>query len=339
MVLPDAWPPRGVRGHRPRLLRTLLPHGWLLHLYIVLIFRIWPCHTDGCGLTSRTEAGDVARVHTDADAHTGAAALEVGPDMPYSRRFGSGYAPRGGHMKSSSGTVYGYGGGNYLIRRHSFKRTIELEPGTAKVIPLLARTNDGLAPLATNISSLEKVANQGTEVYINGTCQEGSRVDMIQLDITGHPKAFNNTVVMDIYGLDCALSYHDVLSNTVYGLHWDGKKIQYSNEAASNPTMTDMIRDNGSFTPAPVLPLTREVYNLGDVIKHWWGVPYKNVMYGGEPLIATMRRRVPSKCRRINFGTFYGMLLMHDGASVPNSDADTLSFEIIEDFTEVPLVQ
>lgn len=261
------------------------------------------------------------------------------------RRFNSGYSRGGsGYMTGGGGEVYGRGAATYEIRRHSFKRVVEVEPGTAKIIPLLLRTPDGGEPPANNIGTLPKIAYQGTKVYQSCTAQEGSRVDYIKLDITGHPKEFNTAVVMDIYGLDCALSFHDVKGGEVYGLNWDGTQIQYSDEAGT-PTFTNVVSTPAnpnaapSVTAGPALPLSPEVYDLGDTIKHWWGRPYKNVMYGGEPLIATRGVRVPAKCRRIMESTFFGMMLMHGGASVANSDADTLSFEILETFMETPLVQ
>ena len=239
---------------------------------------------------------------------------------------------------SSGSQVFKTGASTFEVRRHSIERVIEIEPQKSKIIPLMVYFPD--EGFSANVDAASKITSSGTKYYPTVAVQEGSRVNAIHLDVTIEPKTGSSSQITPFYVARCATSFHDVKGGNIYGLEPDGDtgKIKTSDEASS-PTESDITSTNGSTSlPPPELSLTKELFDRGDIIKHWWTGVRKNVMFGGQPVVYNRWEKVPRKCKRSNPGMFYGMMIMNDGQAV-SGDTDTLRVTIKENFSEIPLIQ
>ena len=255
--------------------------------------------------------------------------------MPY-----PGYKRKSRRNSFTSGSqVFKTGASTFEVRRHSMERVIEIEPQKSKIIPLLIYYPD--EPYNTNVDATSKITSSGSKVYPTVAVQEGSRVNAIHLDVTIEPKTGSSSQITPFYVARCATSFHDVKGGNIYGLEPDGDtgKVKSSDEE-STPTIMDITATGNGATglQPPEMSLTKEQFDLGDIIKHWWTGVRKNVMYGGQPVIYNRWEKVPRKCKRSNPGMFYGMMIMNDGQAV-SGDTDTLRVTIKENFSEIPLIQ
>ena len=189
--------------------------------------------------------------------------------MPYGNY---GYRKSKSNMFSSSGTVFQTGSSTYEVRRHVIHRIIEIEPGKAKIIPLLAY-HDG-EPSSVTVSGSSKVTNQGSKLYTSEGVQEGSLVKSLGFNIVVEPKTQNSSNIIPFHTGRVITSFHDVPGGQVFGLEKDDSnqgKVKFSDEAGS-PTLTDVISSDGSsgsISGGPSLGFTWNSYLQGDVIKHW----------------------------------------------------------------------
>jgi len=244
----------------------------------------------------------------------------------------------GGKRLQTGGTIYQRGGANFEVRKHVITRTIELEPQKSVIVPLLHYNPS--EPTGTTINANSKVVAQGTKFYPNTAVQDGSTVRNLHLEIQIQPKTLNNSAILDFYSGRVTTSFHDIKGDQIYGLTASTTegKTAFTDEATT-PTVADVSGTTGIDTqPLPVNPMTKEVFDTGDVIKHWWKGVRKSVIYGGQPILYSKWEKVPSKVTRSNPGMFYGLIFMNDAKSVTD-DTDVMQIEIKENFTEIPLVQ
>ena len=252
--------------------------------------------------------------------------------------YKSGFGQKSGKSFSAGGTVYAQGGANYEIRRHQISREIIVEPQKTKIIPLL--NYFPTEPSGTATSGGTKISAMGSKVYENCSVQEGSYVSRIGLDITIQPETLNSATILDFYVGRVAVSFHDTAGGQVYGLEADGTtgKTKFSDEAGS-ATLTDVADSSGVTQAPPATPLTKALYDNGDVVKHWIRGVRKNVIYGGQPALYQANEYVPRKCKRSNTGMFYGLVFMNDAVATSADTTDNLRIDIKEHFIERPLVQ
>lgn len=245
----------------------------------------------------------------------------------------------GSKSLQTGGTVYQKGGANFEVRKHSIKRVIDIEPGKTAIIPLLHYNPTETTGVAINANS--KVTAQGTKTYANTGVQDGSTVKNLHLEIQIQPKTLSSSAILDFYSGRITTSFHDVAGGQIYGLEQssqDDGKVRFTDEASS-PTYVEVSNTDGQDLTVPVNGMTKQVFDFGDVIKHWWKGIKKNVIYGGQPVLYDRWEKVPAKCTRSNPGMFYGLILMNDSTVVSGDDTDVLRVEIKEQFTEIPLVQ
>lgn len=259
--------------------------------------------------------------------------------MSYSRRgrTGSGYRSPGKSLQTG-GTIYQSGGANFEVRKHSIKREFLIEPNKSTIIPLLHY--HPTEPLGQAITANSKIAAQGTKRYANTAVEDGSTVKNLHLEIQIEPKTMSSSAILDFYTARIATSFHDVKGDQIYGLEAstvDGKTT-LTNEESSPATIEVSGTTGVDNIPTPELPLTKDMYDTGDVIKHWYKNVQKNVLYGGQPVLYNRWEKVPSKCTRSNPGMFYGLVIMND-ATTTSDDTDVLRVQIKEQFTEIPLIQ
>lgn len=238
----------------------------------------------------------------------------------------------------TGGTVYQKGGANFEVRKHSIKRVIEIAPGKTAIIPLLHYNETETTGVSINANS--KVTAQGSKTYANTGVQDGSTVRNVHLEIQIQPKTLSSSAICDFYTGRITTSFHDIEGDQIYGLtpSTQNGKPKFTDEASS-PTYVEVSNSAGQDNPVPVNNMTKEVYDFGDVIKHWWRNMRKNVIYAGQPVLYNRWEKVPSKCVRSNPGMFYGLIIMNDSTSTASDDTDVLKVEIKENFTEIPLVQ
>lgn len=253
--------------------------------------------------------------------------------MPY-RRPGSSRSS----ITATGGAIFQKGGANFEVRKHSLKRVIEIEPNKTAIIPLLHY--HPTEPTGTTISAGSKISLMGSKRYANTAVQEGSTVRNIHLEIQIQPKTLSSSAICDFYTGRIMTSFHDIKGDQIYGMTPDTVegKVKITDEASS-PTATQVSGSTGiDNNPLPQNSMTKDSFDNGDVIKHWWKNIRKNVMYGGQPVLYDRWEKVPAKCTRSNSGMFYGLVIMND-ASATTDDTDVLKVEIKESFTEIPLVQ
>ena len=239
----------------------------------------------------------------------------------------------------TGGTVYQKGGANFEVRKHSISRTIDIEPGKTAIIPLLHYNPTESTGVAVTANS--KITAQGTKTYANTGVQDGSTVNNLHLEIQIQPKTLSSSAVLDFYTGRITTSFHDIAGGQIYGLETstqDAGKVRFTDEASS-PSFQEVSDTNGQDSGVPFNGMTKAVFDLGDVIKHWWKNIRKNVIYGGQPVLYNKWEKVPSKCTRSNPGMFYGLVIMNDSQIISADDSDVLRVEIKEQFTEIPLVQ
>ena len=92
--------------------------------------------------------------------------------MAKGRRFGS-----SGRFMSSGGTVYQRGAATFEVKRHSIDRTIIVDAGKSKIIPLLTYVQVESDQLSTTISGSSKIVSQGSKTYATPAVLDGSRVN------------------------------------------------------------------------------------------------------------------------------------------------------------------
>ena len=240
---------------------------------------------------------------------------------------------------ASGGTIYKQGGANFEVRKHSISREILIEPGKSAIIPLLHY--HPTEPTGTTVSGGNKISLMGSKRYATTSVQEGSTVKNMHLEIQIQPKTLSSSAICDFYTARIMTSFHDIKGNEIFGLEPDTAqdgKVKITDEASS-PTSTQVSGTSGiDNNPLPQQTLSKQQYDEGDVIKHWYRGVRKNVIYGGQPVLYQAWERVPSKVKRSNTGMFYGMVIMNDSTSVTD-DTDALRVQIKEQFTEIPLVQ
>ena len=240
----------------------------------------------------------------------------------------------------TGGTVYQKGGANFEVRKHSLTRTIDIEPGTSKIIPILHYNPTETTGVAVNANS--KITAQGTKTYANTGVQDGSTVKNVHLEIQIQPKTQSSSAILDFYTGRITTSFHDISGGQIFGLEkssQDDGKATFSNETGTTPTLSEVSNTDGQDNLPVSMPMSKTMYDLGDVIKHWWRGVRKNVIYGGQPVLYDSWEKVPSKCSRSNPGMFYGIFIMNDSQIQSADDTDVLRVEIKESFTELPLVQ
>ena len=243
-----------------------------------------------------------------------------------------------------SGSVYGGAGnaGNFIIRPHSIKRTVEIGPGKAKIIPLVVANPFDNAKNGISLSAQPRIREEDVDVWTTVAVQEGSRVNRMKLDVTITPKVPSADQVITLYSMRGMFSYDDLKADTVYGLDFDGatSRIQFADETSqTGGTKTDIVNAQNSQNPSPELALTIDSYRYGDVIKHFWPSPQKTTMYSGMPVTYERWERIPGKIKRINNGTLYALMVMNATTPQASTEQDTISIVIHEEFNEVPLVQ
>jgi len=238
---------------------------------------------------------------------------------------------------SHGGQVYNRGAANYEVRRHVHKTVTKISPGKCKIIPFLTLNDSGTKDPGSTVRGSSKVTSQGTKVYSNCSIEPGSYVKWHHLDVIIRTEDDTDSEVLDFYIGRGAFSFHDIKSNTVYGLNYNSGRVRYSDEG-STPSYTTVVATGGANQAVKETSLTYDVYNLGDVVKHWWGQARRNVIYGGQPILFNRWQKIPAKCRRGNDGMFYGMIIMNDATPV-SGDKDVLNIEVKNSFTETPLIQ
>ena len=253
--------------------------------------------------------------------------------MPYRRPGGSRSS-----ITSSSGAIFQKGGANFEVRKHSLFREILIEPQKTAIIPLLHYHPD--EPTGTSVSAGNKVSLMGSKRYATTSVQEGSTVHNLHLEIQIQPKTLSSSAICDFYTGRIMTSFHDIRGDQIYGLTPDtvDGKVKISDEAGS-PTATAVSGSTGiDNNPHQQNSMTKDTFDNGDVIKHWWKNIRKNVLYGGQPILYDKWEKVPAKVKRSNNGMFYGLVIMND-ATATTDDTDVLRVQIKEQFTEIPLVQ
>lgn len=162
----------------------------------------------------------------------------------------------------------------------------------------------------------------GQDLENNFNCPLGSRITKHKLTMTVTPETIEP---QKLYIGTVALSFHDVYHPKVCG----GRFVQASEGDTATENFVDATEvdlglypddnDSGASIIVKGSGSAREWHTsatitdvlLDDTLKHW--VNLKQVdLFDQRPLITNRWQRIPKKVKRINEGTFYGLVLYND---------------------------
>lgn len=184
----------------------------------------------------------------------------------------------------------------------------------------------------------------GQDLENNNNIPLGSRITKHKVTLTVTPETIEP---QKLYMGLVTLSFHDVYHPKVCG----GRFVQASVGDTATENFADASEvDLGLFPDDADSGATIEVEGhntqrewntsatisdvlLDDKLKHW--VNLKNVdLFDQRPLISDRWQRVPKKVKRINEGTFYGLVLYNDSDRGATPADTQLSFNIKSYFEE-----
>lgn len=191
-----------------------------------------------------------------------------------------------------------------------------------------------LGPQRFQVYTLWKYADTAT-ARVDGLDQtgqvnvpEGSRITKHKLEILIHPETIEP---QQIYIGRIKLSFSDVMNHAICGGRFEqasyGDTATENFAAKTNPITPHLYPDVGATDGlTETIPHTfdtdQEVggsgsgfgiqeWKMDDHVKHWVNLK-KVTVFDQRPLIGERWQRVPSKVKRINEGTFYGLFFFND---------------------------
>lgn len=164
---------------------------------------------------------------------------------------------------------------------------------------------------------------QDSKTYPAGSIIKKHKVEILVTPTTIEPQ--------QLYIGRLKLSFHDVYSHAICGGNFDQTTGGYLDTATENfdqkgtnpitphlyPAVTsDKVRIGGSDTANQEIGGSGSGYGitelkLDDHFKHWCNLK-KVTVFDQRPLMGERWQRIPSKVKRINEGTFYGLFLFND---------------------------
>lgn len=160
-----------------------------------------------------------------------------------------------------------------------------------------------------------------------GSIVKNHHVDMTITPETNDPQ--------NVYIGILKLSFHDVLAPEVCGIF-----PLMGEYADATPTMTTKtgylnVYPGGSATDFQVVPVTgqldvqQEDLMLDDNVFHFLSRLKKVTVFNQQPLVASRFMKIPSKVKRINPWTYYGMVIFNDAprGGTPADTQVTLHFK------------
>lgn len=206
------------------------------------------------------------------------------------------------------------------IRRHVTELEADIAKDKCRVFALLSRLD--VEPTKSTITNYSGV---DSTIYTSQNAEEGSRVNNIHFDLLIKPKTASDAAVIPFYTAWVQCSFHDIKSGEVRGLSLDNKENPQFNNDAKN-------------TAQNIAPVGFGVELDFDIVKlkstpsllHWWRGISKQGLQAGQAVNSVRKLYVPSKCKRMNRGTFWGFVVM-------NESDDTLTVELKTQFNELPL--
>ncbi len=152
---------------------------------------------------------------------------------------------------------------------------------------------------------------------------EGSKITKHKLDILITPETIEP---QQIYMGRLKLSFHDIFSSAICGVNWDHASYQttpidfditnaitphlFPTSSATAVTVTGDETANQEIGGA-ASGLGIQDWLLDDNIKHFINLK-KITVFDQRPLMGERWQRIPSKVKRINQGTYYGLFFFND---------------------------
>ncbi len=176
---------------------------------------------------------------------------------------------------------------------------------------------------------------------------EGSRVTKHKMDVLITPETVEP---QQIYMGRIKLSFADVMNFSICGGRFNqasfGDTTTMDFEVTTTPICPQLFPDDASTSKIMVRGanvanleiggsssgLGIQDWMLDDHIKHWINLK-KVTVFDQRPLMGERWQRIPSKVKRINEGTFYGLLIFNDSPR-GGTPADTQITVNIKDYIE-----
>jgi hypothetical protein len=178
----------------------------------------------------------------------------------------------------------------------------------------------------------------GDDLENDKTCPLGSRITRHKLTLTVTPETIEP---QNLYMGLVKLSYHDIYATPVCG----GRFVQASSLDTSTENFVDATQvslglwpddyDSGATIISDGHQIEREFDGsatitdvlLQDNLKHFLNLK-KVTVFDQRPLFTDRWQRIPSKVKRINEGTFYGLCLYNDSDRGATPADTQLSFNV-----------
>ena len=190
-------------------------------------------------------------------------------------------------------------------------------------------------------SSAATARTDGLDLTDEHDMPEGSRVTKHKTDILVTPETIEP---QQIYMGRLKLSFHDIFSPAICGSRFDQASYQDTAtedaKVVSNAITPQLYPDSsssitqvkGADTANQEIGGSSSGYGIkewliDDNIKHFINLK-KFTVFDQRPLMGERWQRIPSKVKRINQGTFYGLFIFNDaprGATPPDRDWETFS--------------
>lgn len=166
----------------------------------------------------------------------------------------------------------------------------------------------------------------GQDLQDDKTCPLGSKITKHKVDILVTPETIEP---QQLYIGRIKLSYHDILARPISGGVWDQASYQdatteafVADTNAITPHLYPIENASGTLAVQGNSQANQEIggsgsgygiteWKLDDNIKHFINLK-KVTVFDQRPLMGERWQRIPSKVKRINEGTFYGMFFFND---------------------------
>lgn len=206
-----------------------------------------------------------------------------------------------------------YGKPTKLVR-HTSEETLVLEPQRFEIITCWKYSNGS-----------PTVRTDGLDLQNEATCPLGSRITKHKIDILVTPETIEP---QQLYIGRIKLSFNDVYSSAICGGRFHqasyGDTTTENFDTETNPitphlypdSTSDSLMVKGDGSTNQEIGGSGSGYGitewmLDDHVKHWINLK-KVTVFDQRPLMGERWQRIPSKVKRINEGSFYGLMFFND---------------------------
>lgn len=206
--------------------------------------------------------------------------------------------------------------------RHVTDQTYSIEPQRARLIPFWYY--DSTATARTD----------GQDLADQFKMPEGSRITKHHLEVLVTPYTIEP---QKLYIGRVKLSFNDMYAPSVCGTEFSVSAYQTTPTGSNATSYLRIWPDSGEKANHPTADIDVsgiDTVKLDDFFKHWVRLN-KTVVFDQKPLMSDKKQRIPSKVKRINKGTWYGLWIFNDaprGVTPADTQIDINIKQYIEEY-------